>query len=134
MLKEPMKSLKTAAFNLSSGIVQIQRHTYVPVTFPEHFPLRPAEVSEQLSLKKLYVLPSIDDFIAKRLRPEILDAEILSPAYFRTVLTQTRASLRGYAKKNPRSARRFGRLALLLDEETVLLDLLQMYRSALLQG
>lgn len=134
LLKERMKSFKTAAFNPSSGIVQIQRRAYAPVASLEHFPVRPAEVNEQLSLEKLYVLPSIDDFIAQRLRPEILDAEVLSPAFFRTVLSQTRASLRGYAKKHPRSARRFGRLALLLDEETGLLELLQMYRSALLQG
>lgn len=134
LLKEPMKSLKISAFDSTSGINQIQRHTHSPVVLPEHLPLRPAEVHEQPRLDRLFSLFSIDDFIAQRLRPDILDAEVLSPAYFRTVLAQTRASLRGYAKKHPRSARRFGRLALLLDEETGLLDLLQMYRSALLQG
>ncbi len=134
MLKVPMKSLTTTAFNPSSGIDRIQRHRQSPISLPEHLPLRPPEVHEQPRLERLFALPSIDDFIAQRLRPEVLDSEILSPAYFRTVLSQTRASLRGYAKKHPRSARRFGRLALLLDEETGLLELLQMYRSALLQG
>lgn len=129
-----MKSLTSTAFNPTSGIDRIQRQTHSPIALPEHLPLRPSEVHEQPRLERLFALPSIDDFIAQRLRPEIIEAEILSPAHFRFVLNQTRASLRGYAKKHPRSARRFGRLALLLDEETNLLDLLQMYRSALLQG
>lgn len=129
-----MTSLRTTAFNPASGIDRIQRQTSAPVALPEHLPLRPAEVNEKPRLERLYALPSIDDFIAQRLRPDILDAEVLAPARFRTVLAQTRGSLRFYAKKHPRSARRFGRLALLLDEETGLLDLLQMYRSALLQG
>lgn len=129
-----MTSIKISAFNPTSGIDQIQRQSSAPISLPEHQSLRPAEVNEQPRLERLYALPSIDDFIAQQLRPYILDAEVLAPARFRSVLAQTRDSLRGYAKKHPRSARRFGRLALLLDEETGLLDLLQMYRSALLQG
>lgn len=129
-----MQSLRPSYFDASRGIAQIDRNSLVPMQLPDGPMPNPAEISEPAKLQSLLAMPSLDDYIARCLRPALLDTSILAPARFRLVLTETAASLKSRARQNPKAAKRLGHLALLLDEEQSLLELLQMYRSALLQG
>jgi type III secretion protein X len=90
--------------------------------------------ADRPQLEQIFSKTSIDDYIAERLRPRIFDSDLLTPSRFRAVLLSLRSSLRTLARHNPSSAKSLGRLAAILDEERDLADLLQMYRSALLQG
>lgn len=108
-----------------------------PVFFfelPDRHLLSPSEISDRPQLEQIFAKTSLDDYIAERLRPRIFDADLLMPARFRAVLFSLRSCLRTLARRNPAAAKSLGRLAAILDEERDLSDLLQMYRSALLQG
>lgn len=129
-----MQSLRTSYFDASRGITRIDRQCLDQVQVPAGAPLHPAEIFEPAKLASLLAMPSLDDYIAACLRPTLLDTSLLGPARFRKVLSETATSLRARARLNPKAAKRLGRLASLLDEEQSLLELLQMYRSALLQG
>jgi type III secretion protein X len=94
----------------------------------------PSEIADRPQLEQMFSRTSIDDYISDHLRPRIFDSDLLTPSRFRAVLFSLRSSLRTLARRNPSSAKSFGRLAAILDEERDLADLLQMYRSALLQG
>jgi hypothetical protein len=129
-----MQSLSTAPFNPASGIDRILRQSSSQVFLPQYRSLQPAEVSERPHLEQLFPLNSINDFVEKRLRPQLQDAGMLSPTEFRSALSDTRTRLRFLAKAHPKSSRQLGRLACLLEEEGDLIGLLQMYCSALIQG
>lgn len=94
----------------------------------------PAEFADSPQLDQIFSEKSIDHFISMRLRPDISDTDLLTPARFRSILVSLRSSLRAKARNHPKAARQLGRLAAILDEESNLSELLQMYRSALLQG
>lgn len=101
---------------------------------PDRQLLTPSEIPDRPQLEQIFSKTSIDDYISERLRPRIFDSDLLTPNRFRAVLLSLRSSLRTLARRNPSSAKSLGRLAAILDEERDLADLLQMYRSALLQG
>jgi type III secretion protein X len=113
---------------------QIARKSNEVIRLPERHSISPAELPDSSHLDRIFSEKSIDHFISIRLRPDISDASLLTPSRFRVILMALRSSLRSRVRSNPRSARQFGRLAAILDEERDLVDLLQMYRSALLQG
>lgn len=104
------------------------------IELPDRQLLTPSEISDRPQLEKIFSKTCIDDYISERLRPQIFDPDLLTPSRFRAVLVSLRSSLRMLARRNPSSAKSLGRLAAILDEERDLADLLQMYRSALLQG
>ena len=104
------------------------------IELPDRKLLIPSEISDRPQLEQIFSTTSIDDYIAERLRPCIFNSDLLTPSRFRSVLLSLRSSLRSLARRNPSSAKSLGRLAAMLDEERDLADLLQMYRSALLQG
>ena len=129
-----MQISKPLLFDSASGIEKILRQDLESIRLPDLPDLQPAEFFTPDQLEKYLSLPTLDDYIATNLRALIQDASILSPKRFRIVLNSTSRTLRDLAKNNPTMARRFGRLALLLDEDQALFDLLQIYRSALVQG
>lgn len=116
------------------GIDQVIRHSNEVAQLPHRQAITPSEISDRPQLDKIFSEESFSHFIALRLRPDISDTDLLSPARFRDILMNIRSSLRALARRNPKTARHFGQLAAILDEESDLVDLLQMYRSALLQG
>ncbi len=117
----------------SSGIEFKKKQTQF-IELPDRQLLNPSEISDRPQLEQIFSRTCIDDYIAEHLRPRILDSDLLTPSRFRAVLLNLRSSLRILARRNPSSAKSLGRLAAILDEERDLADLLQMYRSALLQG
>ena len=117
-----------------SGLVELKHKSTQVFDLPDRQPISPAEISDRPHLEQIFSKASIDDFISERLRPRIFDSDLLTPSRFRAVLLSLRSSLRTLARRNPSSAKSLGRLAAILDEERNLADLLQMYRSALLQG
>lgn len=116
------------------GVVEIRNGPTQLIELPERQLISPSEISDRPQLEKIFSKKSIDDFITERLRPNIFDSDLLTPSRFRSVLRSLRFSLRTVARRNPSSAKSLGQLAAILDEERDLADLLQMYRSALLQG
>jgi hypothetical protein len=129
-----MQISKPFLFDSLSGIEKILRQDLESIRLPDLPELQPSELFTPDQLENYLSLPTLDDYIASSLRALIHDANILSPKRFRIVLSSTAKTLRDLAKHNPKMARRFGRLALLLDEDQALFDLLQIYRSALVQG
>jgi type III secretion protein X len=117
----------------SSGVEFSEKPTQF-IELPARQLLSPSEISDRPQLEQIFSKTSIDDYISEHLRPRIFDSDLLTPSRFRAVLLSLRSSLRTLARRNPSSAKSLGRLAAILDEERDLADLLQMYRSALLQG
>jgi type III secretion protein X len=117
----------------SSGIEFSEKPTQL-FEMPDRHLLSPAEISDRPQLEQIFFKTSLDDYIAERLRPRIFNSDLLTPSRFRAVLFSLRSRLCALARRNPSSAKSLGRLAAILDEERDLADLLQMYRSALLQG
>jgi hypothetical protein len=116
------------------GIENILYQDTVSLRLPDLPDFRPAEVITPAQLDNFLSLPTLDDYISTSLRALLHDASILTPKRFRSVLISTAKTLRDLAKHNPKMARHLGRLAFLLDEDQDLFDLLQIYRSALVQG
>lgn len=129
-----MKISNLQYFDSSLGIEKILRQDIEFIRLPDLPDLQPAERFTPDQLENYLSLPTLDDYIATSLRALIRDANILSPKRFRIVLSSTANTLHKLAKDNPKMARKLGRLASLLDEDQALFDLLQIYRSALVQG
>jgi hypothetical protein len=128
-----MKSSRSNHFDLMNSLLAISHQEESPPIYPSGSHLQPASISKPVNLDQLLLLQSIDDFVSEQLRPSLIDPSILWPAGFKKTLMETRAGLIHLARAKPRSAKTLGKLALALDEERDLVELLQMYRFALLQ-
>jgi hypothetical protein len=128
-----MKSTRSNHFDLMNSLIGISHQEESPPIYPSGSQLQPASVGKPVNLDQLLLLQSIDDFVSEQLRPSLQDPSILWPAGFKETLIATRAILINLARAKPRSAKTLGKLALALDEERDLAELLQMYRFALLQ-
>ena len=132
-----MQNLKSASAVPFAGLETISHKANAKLEFPaqaQQSRLSPAEITDFCQIDMLFPLASYDDFIISYLLPYLEESEIFLPSGFRKKLSQTRLSLRQQAEIYPQSAKKFGRLAALLDKEQQLFDLLQLYRSALVQG
>ena len=129
-----MQISRPSIFDSSRCIEKILRQDLDSIRLPDLPELSPTDLFAPDQLEHFLFLPTLDDYISSSLRAMIHDSNILAPKRFRSVLSSTAKTLRDMAKLNPKLARRFGRLALLLDEDQALFDLLQIYRSALVQG
>lgn len=129
-----MQTLKSVSSLPSSGLATISHKAVADLHLPDQSRLLPSEISDISQVDLLFSLPSYDDYITNYLQPYVTDPDVFSPSGFRKWLIQTRNSLRRQAEINPVSAKKFGRLAALLDKEQQLFDLLQLYRSSLVQG
>jgi hypothetical protein len=129
-----MRHLSPSSFDATLGIDKILRQRDSAISITEQRSIQPAEITDRPRLDVLIKSASITDYVFARLRPELLDAGVLSPAQFRLALAEARLSLLPIAKAHRASAKKMGKLSRILEEESELLDLLQMYWSALLQG
>lgn len=132
-----MQNMKSASVVSFAGLETISHKDTAKLEYPAHAQqsrLSPAEITDFCQVDMLFPLASYDDFIISYLLPYLEESEIFLPSGFRKKLSQTRLSLRQQAEIYPQSAKKFGRLAALLDKEQQLFDLLQLYRSALVQG
>jgi hypothetical protein len=132
-----MQNLKSISAVPFAGLETISHKASARVEFPEQARqsrLSPAEIPDFCQVDMLFPLASYDDYIINSLLPYLEESELFFPSGFRKKLSQTRLSLRQQAEIHPQSAKKFGRLAALLDKEQQLFDLLQLYRSALVQG
>ena len=109
-------------------------HERTPDKLPEALNIAPSEMPQPAELDRLLALPNLDDYLQRALHPELDNKELLQPARFRQALEGAREALRQAAEANPEDAKALNRAARLLSEEGDLRDLLQMYRSMLLQG
>jgi type III secretion protein X len=96
--------------------------------------LAPSEMPQPAQLDRLLAMPNLDDYMQSALHPELGNKDLLVPAQFRHALEAAGRMLRDTAQAQPDEARVLNRAARLLSEESDLRDLVQMYRSVLLQG
>jgi|RhiMethySRZTD1v2_1073278.scaffolds.fasta_scaffold00433_34 type III secretion protein X len=109
-------------------------HERTPDALPQALNMSPSEMPQPAELDRLLALPNLDDYLQQALHPELDNKELLQPARFRQALEGAREALRQAAEASPEDAKALNRAARLLSEEGDLRDLLQMYRSMLLQG
>jgi hypothetical protein len=132
-----MQNLKPVSLVPAAGLETITHKATAKQDFLKQAPqsrLSPAEISDVCQVDMLFPLTSYDDYLTSYLLPYLAESELFFPSGFRKKLSQTRLSLRQQAEIHPHAAKKFGRLAALLDKEQQLFDLLQLYRSALVQG
>lgn len=130
-----MDDLRYQGFNFDRGIERIVAADELPpAALPSGQSLPPADLGVQAQLDQLLAMPRLDDFLDAALRPDFSQRDILTPARFRQVLDGTATALKALADSEPHLARPLARAARQLQEEAGLRDLLQMYRSVLLQG
>jgi type III secretion protein X len=105
---------------------------------PQQRDLSPADHAQRPMLDQLLAMPNLEDFLEELIRPDVGDREVLNPARFRDMMAEVLAALKAAAAQregvDPDGAKVLNRATRLLTEEVNLRDLLQMYRSALLQG
>jgi type III secretion protein X len=109
-------------------------HERTPDALPEALNIAPSEMPQPAELDRLLALPNLDDYLQGTLHPQLDNKDLLQPARFRQALEGAREALRQAAEDDPENAKTLNRAARLLSEEADLRDLLQMYRSMLLQG
>ncbi len=131
---DKIKALRRPRFEPDSGVEQISRTCGSAVSLPATEQVLPAEGAEAVHLDLLYPSQSLDAFISRRLQPVLFHADLQLPSGFRAALVRTRKRLQSDAQKYPHSARRLGKLSLMLDEHEELCSLARAYYSALLQG
>lgn len=109
-------------------------HERGPESLPPGLDIAPSEMPQPAELDRLLAMPNLDDYLREALHPHLENKDLLQPGRFRQVLETARDALRAAAENEPDQARALNRAARLLSEEADLRDLLQMYRSMLLQG
>lgn len=122
------------AFHADSGIDAISRRSAAqPIFFPGE-DLHPSLASDQPQLAQLFPLRSFEDFIWERLTPTFYGNNFLMPGRFRTILSTLCGNVRALAKDARGSSRRYGKLALVLDDQDEMALLAHTYFGALFQG
>lgn len=109
---------------------------------PERGDSAPAELAQRPQVETLLAMTTLDDTLDAALRPQLENRELLSPTQFRGALDSALQHLRESAEARAgltdadatESTRVLNRATRLLNEESGLRDLVQMYRSALYQG
>lgn len=129
-----VKVTRPIRFEPDSGIEQIARASFPASPMPERDQVLPAEGAEPIQLDRLYPAEPLDTFIARRLQPRLLHADLQLPAGFRRALVSTRQRLQLQVVSHPAAARQLGKLSSLLDEHDELCGLARLYYASLLQG
>jgi type III secretion protein X len=116
------------------GIERVIHEHDEPALLPESPNLAPSELARAAQLDRLLALPNLDDYLQGALQPSLGNKDLLQPGKFRDALGGCARMLREAAQADPAQARPLERAARVLAEEGDLRDLLQMYRTMLLQG
>ena len=120
--------------NFDRGIDRVVHETGTPSVLPQGVNVSPSEMPQPAELDRLLAMPNLEDYVRETLRPRLDNKELLQPAQFREALEGAREALRDAAEADPEHARALNKAARVLSEEADMRDLLQMYRSMLLQG
>lgn len=133
-----MSEVRINSLIFDQGIVSITHADREEATgMPERSDAPPPDVGARAQLDMLLQKPSMDSRLGFFLRPDIENRDLLAPARFSAALGRVLENLRQAAKKeadaSPRS-RVLNRAVRLLNDESDLRGLVQMYRSALYQG
>lgn len=106
-------------------------------SMPERSDAPAPDVGARAQLDLLLHKPSLDHRLDAALRPPIENRTLLLPGRFQQALGNALQHLRRAAQEGPEASeqtRILNRAVRLLNEESQLRDLVQMYRSALYQG
>jgi len=105
---------------------------------PDTHELAPAALARIGALEQLLQATNLESLLEASVRPEVAARELLSPQRFRAtmeaVLEHFTRAADARRPANPRVGRLLDRAGRVLADEIELRDLLQMYRTALLQG
>jgi type III secretion protein X len=116
------------------GIDRVVHERNDHASLPSGINLAPSEMPQPAELDRLLAMPNLEDYLQNTFLPQLENKELLQPGQFRSALENAREMLRGAAEADPEQAKTLNKAARLLSEEADLRDLLQMYRSMLLQG
>jgi type III secretion protein X len=115
------------------GIDRVVHERDTPA-LPAGLNIAPSEMPQAAELDRLLAMPNLDDYLQSHFQPQLDNKDLMQPGQFRATLESCREMLRREAEANPDAARTLNRAARMLADEADLRDLLQMYRSMLLQG
>ncbi len=105
------------------------------VRLPESSPVVPGEACYEERLVKVLFPPSLEEQLVQSLRPEINNAELLTPARYHAMPEQTESELLEAAEHlSPGDQQPLRSAARLMDKQKELRDLLNMYRHLLHLG
>ena len=130
-------NIKLDGFSFDRGIDSIIYKTQVDAPLPEVSQLTPSDTISLPELEKLLALPTLGDFLAEALKPDIENKDLLTPQGFQRALEDALPALRQLAeegKLGTETVSLINKAARILSEEANLRDLLNMYRSVLYQG
>jgi type III secretion protein X len=116
------------------GIDRVVHERDTPAALPQGLNIAPSEMPQPAELDRLLAMPNMEDYLQGLFQPRLENKDLLQPGQFRATLESCREMLRQAAEADPASAKTLNRAARMLSEEADLRDLLQMYRSMLLQG
>lgn len=129
-----MEKLHRHKIDFSIGLNSINRKIEAQTQFALNENLQPVEFNEQPMLNSLFFFPTFEDYITDRLNPSPADPSMFFTSNFLQIIFDIKNEFRNLSKIDPDSARDFGKLVRFLDEKGQLVELLKMYRSALVQG
>ncbi len=129
-----MQVAPTLALNTPIGLENILHKNSDSFRLPDFPYLQPSDRLFTDELSDIFSITTLDDYIYSNFRTVLRDTSLLTPKKFRNILLSLSASLILLAKKNPKSANKIGKLISILDNDKELFDLLNLYRSALIQG
>ena len=133
-----MADIRLPSLIFDQGIENITyARQQIAAPMPERGQAPPPEIGVRAQLDQLLQKPSMDSRLDQALRPPIANRDLLLPGRFREALGNALAQLRGAAGSaadGSQLSRVLNRAVRLLNEESSLRELEQMYRSALYQG
>ncbi len=121
------RGIESISYTLQESMEAMPRRSEAP----------PPDIGVRAQLDQVLRQTSMNDRLDKALRPELMDRSLLSHRMFHAALRSVRKRLRESALQHEESsheARTFNRAMRLLNEESSLRELVQMYRSSLYQG
>jgi hypothetical protein len=123
-------------YSLDRGLESISQNTRPEVPLPDASHLPPAETLNRPELDRVLHQPTLRDFLARELMPQVSDRQLLTPQRFEGTLRQAAQTLRDMPSTGNTggSSPAIAKAARALAEESNLRELLNMYRSTLFQG
>ena len=123
-------------YSLDRGLDSISQTTRPEVPLPDASQLPPAEALNRPELDRVLQQPTLREFLARELAPQVSDRQLLTPQRFDSTLRQAAQTLRDMPPTGNTggSSPAIAKAARALAEEANLRELLNMYRSALFQG
>lgn len=129
-----MNSIRPEFLHFSHGIDRVLRFEPSHVELPPAGGLLPDEADPRPQLDMLLSAQTINGWATAQQLPQLVSAEVLTPARFAQVLKGMMSGLRHAADMQPRAARVFGEAASLLADEVAMRELLHMYCNVVVKA